>query len=161
MPRRVLVLFLCVATFAVAQRKYTGPRPPKPDIPYLMHAENLVPTEIGEASEERRKDEIANTVRGTSSPAKTPLAEPIFLLQSERLQPEKLELYAMDIKNGNREVAIPNNPKKSKNARRPLRLSMTKLDSNLYKVEANQWLDNGQYCLSPSGSNQVFCFEVY
>ncbi len=100
-------------------------------------------------------------MRGASSPAKTPLAEPIFLLQSERLQPEKLELYAMDIKNGNREVAIPSNPKKSKNARRPLRLSMTKLDSNLYKVEANQWLDNGQYCLSPSGSNQVFCFEVY
>lgn len=161
MSRRLAALLLCFGAFVFAQRKYTGPRPPKPDMIYLVHAGNLVPTEVSEANEERRKDEVANIVRGAASGARTPLAEPIFLLQSDRLLPDKLELYQMIVKNGNREVGIPNNPKKGKNAPKPLRLSMTKLEPNLYRLESNQWLDNGQYCLSPSGSPQVFCFEVY
>jgi hypothetical protein len=40
-------------------------------------------------------------------------------------------------------------------------LSVTKLDGNLYKVEAAQPLEDGEYTISPQGSNQVFCFEVY
>jgi len=28
-------------------------------------------------------------------------------------------------------------------------------------VEANEMLENGEYSLTPSGSNQVFCFQVY
>ena len=40
--------------------KYTGPRPPKADIPYLMHADNLIETEVGKAaSDERRSPLIA------------------------------------------------------------------------------------------------------
>jgi hypothetical protein len=31
---------------------YTGPRPPKPDMLYLVHADNLVPTESTDAKEE-------------------------------------------------------------------------------------------------------------
>ncbi|MBL8295615.1 MAG: hypothetical protein JNN08_27465 [Bryobacterales bacterium] len=143
------------------QKKYSGPRPEKADMPYLLHASNLVATEVGEASEEKRKDEVANIVKGAASTARTPLAEPIFLLRSEKLSPDKVELYAMSVKNGNREVVIPTNPKKAKNAPKPLRLSMTRLEEGLYRLEANQWLDNGEYCLSPSGTQQVFCFQVY
>ncbi|MCC6590263.1 MAG: hypothetical protein IT168_26455 [Bryobacterales bacterium] len=158
--RTALVLFLSALALSGQTKKYKGPRPPKADVVYLVHASNLVPTEVSEATEEKRKDDTANIVKGASSPAKTPLAEPIFILESEKLNPDKLELYAMTVKNGNREVAVPNNPKKAKNMK-PLRLSMTKLEQNLYRIEANQWLDNGEYCLSPSGSQQVFCFQVY
>lgn len=162
MNRRLAFAILCASGLLLGQqKKYSGPRPEKADMPYLLHASNLVPTEVGEASEEKRKDEVANTVRGAASTARTPLAEPIFLLRSEKLSPDKVELYAMSVKNGNREVVIPTNPKKAKNAPKPLRLSMTRLEEGLYRLEANQWLDNGEYCLSPSGTQQVFCFQVY
>lgn len=160
MNRRIALVLFLFSFVLLGQKKYTGPRPPRADVVYLVHASNLVPTEIGEAKEEKRKDDTANVVAGASSPVKTPLAEPIFILQSEKLLPDKLELYAMTVKNGNREVAVPNNPKKAKNLK-PLRLSMTRLEQGLYRIEANQWLDNGEYCLSPSGSQQVFCFQVY
>lgn len=144
-----------------AQNKYNGPRPPKPDVPYLMHATNLVPTETGEAREEKRKDFNANVVSGASSNARTPLAEPILLLASEKINPEKLELYKMDVRNGQREVLAPTNPKKAKDAARPKLLSMSQLAQGLYRIEANETLENGEYCLNPSGSTQVFCFQVY
>ncbi len=161
MNRRLAFALLCVSGLLLGQKKYAGPHPEKADLPYLLHASNLVPTEAGEATEEKRKDEVANIVKGAASAARTPLAEPIFLLKSEKLNPDKVELYAMSIKNGNREVVIPTNPKKARNAPRPLRLSMTRLAEGLYRLEANQWLDNGEYCLSPSGTQQVFCFQVY
>jgi hypothetical protein len=43
-----------------------GPRPPKPDLPYLMHADNLIPTESVEAKQEERKGD------GYAIPAPTP-----------------------------------------------------------------------------------------
>ena len=73
-----LVLF--IAGIALSAEKYTGPRPPKPDVPYLLHANNLVETETAEAKEESRKDDIIYVISGTTSPVKTPLAGPIFLL---------------------------------------------------------------------------------
>ena len=161
----VTVLALALAaTGALAQapKKYTGPKPPKPDLPYLLHATTLVPLEAGKASEEARKDDTANVVKGSSSPARTPLAEPIFLLASEKLVPEKIELYRVAVsKAGNREVVMPKNPKKMKDAAKPVRLSVSKLESGLYRLEATEALENGSYCLSPSGSQDVFCFDVY
>jgi hypothetical protein len=35
------------------------------------------------------------------------------------------------------------------------------LEGKLYRVEANETLENGEYALSPDGSDQVFCFQVY
>lgn len=159
-PRRSLLVVLALGSLAMAQKKYAGPRPPKPDVPYLLHASNLIETEAGEAREETRKDEIANIMRGAASPARTPLAEPIFIMESQKLSAEKIELYKVTVKNGNREVIVPTG-KRGKNAPRPLRLSVTRLEGALYRIEANQALDNGEYCLSPSGSPQVFCFQVF
>lgn len=159
------LLLLAAVTVASAQsggKKYSGPRPPKPDMPYLLHAANLVPTEASTASEESRKDDTANVVKGSTSTARTPLAEPIFLLASEKMVPEKLELYKVNVsKAGNREVTFPKNPKKMKDAAKPIRLSVAKVDSNIYRLEATEALENGSYCLSPSGSQEVFCFDVY
>jgi hypothetical protein len=142
-----------------AAEKYKGPRPPKPDVPFLLHASKLVETETAEAREEKRKDETVYAVSGASSPARTPLAEPILLLETEKLNPERLELYKMEVRNGRREVAFPE--KKKQNAPRPIRVTVSRLDQNLYRIEAAVGLDNGEYSLTPAGSNQVFCFEVY
>ena len=158
----LLVLAAAGLLHAQAPKKYTGPKPPKTDMPYLLHASNLVPLEKGSAAEESRKDETANVVKGAASTARTPLAEPIFLLASEKLVPEKLELYRVTVsKSGNREVAVPKNAKKMKDAVKPIRLSVAKLESGLFRLEATEALEIGSYCLSPSGSQDVYCFDVY
>jgi hypothetical protein len=153
----------CVLWFALLaagqSQKYTGPLPPKPDVPYLLHASNLVETEAAEAKEEKRKDQMVYAIAGTSSPARTPLAEPIFLLKAAKLTPEKLELYRLESKGGRREIVFPE--KKKRDAPHPLRLSITRLGEGLFRIEAAQGLDNGEYSLTPAGSNQVFCFQVY
>ena len=157
-----LVLFVVVCAFvAVAQRapKYSGPRPPKPDTPYLVHADNLVELDAVTASEEQRKDETAYVVNGASAQARTPLAEPIFLLEANTIPAEKIELYRLEVRNGRREVVF--SQKRRKDAPRALYLSVTRLDANLYRIEANVGLENGEYALTPAGSNQVFCFQVY
>jgi hypothetical protein len=155
------LLLLC-AGFAAAQNQeaYTGPRPPKPDVPYLMHADNLIETEVGEAKESSRgKNETAYVIPGVSSPARTPLAEPIFLFESDKIPPDSLGLFRLEVKGGNRQVVIS---QKKKNDR-PLRLMVTHLGERLYRIEVNQGmgLENGEYSLSPQGANTVFCFEVY
>ena len=158
---RFLLAALLLAAPSFGQ-KYTGPRPAKPDVVYLLHASTLVATEAGEAKEETRKDVMANVMKGAASTARTPLAEPVFLIETEKLDAAKFELYKMDVKNGQREVVIPSDPKKRlKNAPKPMRLKWEKIEGNLFRLEANEYLDNGEYCLSPSGSQQVFCFQVY
>lgn len=155
---RPLLLLLYAGT-AVWGQKYTGPRPPKPDVLYLVHADNLVPTEIAEAKQESRKNEMTFTIAGTSSPARTPLAEPIFLIEADKIQPERLELYRMDVKSGRREVTMTQ--KRSRGGPRPLRLTVTRLEKGLYRIEAGETLENGEYSISPNDSNHVFCFEIY
>lgn len=151
-------MLLCAAA-ALAQRDYSGPRPPKPDVPYLMHADNLVETEVAEAREDQRKNESANTVSGAASSVRTPLAEPIFLFLSDKIAPESIELYRLDVKGGRRQVVFSKRRKDS----HPLRLMVTRLTGKLFRIEVNEGmgLENGEYALSPSGSNQVFCFAVY
>ena len=162
---RSAVLVLCCAAGFVTQAlqaqstRYDGPRPPKPDIPYLLHASNLIETETLQAKEEDRKKDHVASVPGKSSPVLTPLAEPIFLFDSSKVIPEKLKLYKMDqTKDGRREVVFPDNPKK---APRPYNLTIKKLSGNLYRVEIDEQLENGEYCLSPEGASTVHCFEVY
>ena len=157
-----LLLALLLVCAGYAQReKYTGPTPPKPDIPYLMHADNLIETETTQAAEEKRRNETVYRVAGASSPARTPLAEPIFLMQSEKITPDSLELYRMEVKGGNREVVFPDKGKRG--GPRAFRLVYTRLADKLYRIEVseNLGLENGEYSLTPRESNAVFCFEVY
>jgi hypothetical protein len=159
MPRQLFLAFLAAALLAA--QKYNGPRPPKPDVIYLLHATNLVETELAEAKEEKRKDDTAYVVDGAASPAKTPLAEPIFLIESKRIIPDKLQLYKLDTKSGRREVVFPPHNKRRKDGPRPLHLSVKRLADGIYRLEANEFLQNGEYALTPEGSNQVFLFQVY
>jgi len=148
------ILFLGV----LGAQKYNGPRPPKPDVAYLLHADNLVETEIMEAKEEKRKEDIAYVVDKASSTAKTPLAGPKFLFQAEKLAADKLQLYRFDVKNGRREVFFSH---KGKDSARPRRIEVAPLGGGLFKIEVDESLENGEYGLSPEGSNIVFCFQVY
>src|ERR1700691_1701857 len=92
---------LMIPLAALAADKYDGPRPPKPDMAYLVHADNLIPTEALEAKD----DGGLYTVPGASSSARTPLAEPIFLIESDKILPERLELYRWEEEGGRRGVA--------------------------------------------------------
>lgn len=153
------LLALCLPGFAAD--KYTGPRPPKPDVPYLMHASNLIPTEATEAREQSgKKDETTFVVSGATSSARTPMAEPVFLFESDKISPERIELYRLQTKGGQREITMSRKAKRGSQSR-PLRLSVTRLDNRLYRIEAAETLENGEYSLSPADSNQAFCFTVY
>ncbi len=140
-------------------QKYSGPKPSKPDVPFLIHGDSLVATEVSEAKEEQKKDEITYVIAGEASSAKTPLASPRLLIQVASLNPEQLNLYKLDVKNGHREITF--SKKKKGSARRPLRITATKVGENLYRIEVTDSMENGEYAFSPEGSNQVFCFQVY
>ncbi|MDQ2898245.1 MAG: hypothetical protein M3Y07_00415 [Acidobacteriota bacterium] len=132
--------------------------PPKPDIPYLVHADNLVETESAEAREQKasKKDEITYSISGAASPVKTPLASPIFLLQTDKLNADKLQLYKLDARNGAREIMFSH----KKNSAKPINLTVNRVAEGLYRLEVTDSLPNGEYSLTPEGSNQVFCFEI-
>jgi hypothetical protein len=153
------VLLLVSLTVAGPAEKYTGSWPPKQDVPYLVHADTLIETEIAEAKNEDKGNDRTAWVPGISSPVRTPLAEPSFLIEVQKLTPEKIELYKFDVKRGRREVILPGKSRKS--ASHPLRLTVTRIEGKLYRLEANEGLENGEYSLSPDGSDQVFCFQVY
>jgi hypothetical protein len=159
MGTTILCLLFLAGASLNADDKYDGPVPPKPDLPYLLHAKTLVETEVGQAREERRKNESTYIVGGENSTARTPMAEPIFIIKVSQIAPDRMELYRLEVKNGNREVSL--STKTQKGSSPPLHLRVTPLADHLYKVEASEPLENGEYALSPSGENRVFCFEVY
>jgi hypothetical protein len=157
MKKSLLALALVSALFA--QDRYKGPKPPKTDIPYLLHANNLVETDASEAQEGKNKNDTVYTVSGAGARARTPLAEPIFLMAVDKLSAEKFSCYRMEVKGGSRQLVLPAKP--GKNSPKPLRMNVTRVSDNLYRIELSETLANGEYTLSPEGSNQVFSFAVY
>jgi hypothetical protein len=153
-----LFALVCAAT-AGAQGKYNGPRPDTPDVPYLLHATKLLATETGEATQTEEKKSTRYTVAGATSPVRTPVSEPIFIFQSEKINPDKLSCFKMTVTGGSRTLVIPNAP--GKDSPKPVYLMVTALDRGLFKVEVNEPLERGEYCLSPDGTNTVFCFTLY
>jgi hypothetical protein len=159
MGTRTLCLLLLAAAGVGADEKYDGPLPPKPDIPYLLEATKLIGAEVTEAREEKGTKETTYVIAGTSSSARTPQAEPVFIIDAREIAPDHVELYQLEVKDGNREASFAN--KAHKGSAQPLHLLVTRLKGHLYKIEASEMLATGEYALSPSGDNRVFCFEVY
>ncbi len=157
--RTALVVPLLLASTGFAE-KYSGPKPPKPDVPYIVHADNLVETEVLEAKEQKsKKDVMTYVIPGGNSTAKTPLASPIFLIQADKIAADKLQLFQLTSKGGQREVVFS---KKGKQSAQPLIINVNPLGSdNLFRIEVDQTLKPGEYALTPDGSNQVFCFAVF
>jgi hypothetical protein len=155
-----LLVFLLMAFTALAQ-KYSGPVPEKEDLLYLLQADNLIPTEAATAQEQKgkKKDETIYFVPRAASSARTPLASPTFLLKVKDLVPEKLELYKLEVRNGRREITIGTG-KRAKGPQ-PMHMDVKKLADDLVRLQVSESLPNGQYSITPAGSNDVFCFEVY
>jgi hypothetical protein len=155
---RCVVLIVLLSGLSFGQ-EYHGPPPDEADVIYLLHAEKLIKTEAATAREESRKNDTAYVLPGAASPVKTPLAEPIFILKSENLQPQQIQLFSVDPVKGQREIVFPQ--RSGKKSPRPRYLTYKQVEGNVYWLEVNEILDNGQYCLRPKGSNDVFCFEIY
>ena len=49
-------------------------------------------------------------------------------------------MYRLDVRNGNREVSI--SQKRRKGSARPIHVAVTRLSDNLYRIEANDPLEN-------------------
>ena len=154
---RSFVLVL-ITSLALLGQKYTGPQPEKADLPYLIHADVLVPTEATEAKEETRKDDVIYVIDGATSPAATPLASPSFLIRADQLAADKLEVYKVESKGGRREILFSH---KKKQVARPVRCTASRVGDDLYKLEVDDSLAAGEYSITPNGSNQVFCFRVF
>ena len=154
MTFRLLPLAAALLLAAHAQSS-SALKPPKPDLPYLKHADNLVSTEVVQAKEEKKKDESTFVIPGAESSAKTPLALPIFLFQSDKIAVDSLQLYKLDVKNGHREVTT------GKKGAEPINLQVTPLSGKLYRIEVYNELEPGEYSLSPNNSNTAFCFQVF
>jgi hypothetical protein len=160
MTRRELLTFLPLS-FAIAaqgQEKYSGPRPPKKDVPYLLEADKLVAVEVQQASQSSSKEGQIFSVPGTTSTARTPVPEPIFLLSADKIAPDQLGIYRFEVKDGRREVLIGKHKTEDDQI---LRLTVRQLDAGLFRIEASEMLDPGEYALSPQGVNTAFCFTVY
>lgn len=154
--RRILPLLLA-AMAAIHAQKYTGPPPPKPDLPYIQHAASLIETEPVEAKEPKSKHDVLFTIDGAGSSAKTPLALPIFIIRAEKLNPASLQMFRLESKDGHRELTAS----AKKNAE-PIHVQVTRLGAdNLYKLDVYNGLDAGEYVLMAEGSKLMFCFQVF
>jgi hypothetical protein len=155
---RTSLLPILICALPLLAQKYSGPRPEKSDLPYIVHANNLVPAEAAEAKQEEHKNEVTYVISGAHSTARTPLAMPTFLILADQIEPQRLQLYKLESKGDQREVLFS---RKKKQVARPIMVNVTRLDDNLYRLEVVDSLDDGEYSLTPEGSNQVFCFAVY
>jgi hypothetical protein len=145
-----------VLAVALVAQTYSGPHPPKADIPYLLHAGRLLPTEVLEAKENQQKDASVYTMPGEHSPVKTPLASPTFILKVNQLNPEQLQLYQLQTAGGHREITFS----KKKNPQ-PYTFTVKKLEAGIFRLEVNESLPVGEYSITPAQSNQTFCFAVF
>jgi len=153
-----VVMSIQMAATSAAQSESSMPAPEKADLPYLIHATNLVELEQSTANEETQKNDQLYWVAGANSPVQTPLAGPQFLFKSGEINPRDFQLYGFESKNGRREVIIR---KKKKLVATPHFVSVFEAGPGIYRVRVDDTLANGEYCLTPNGSNAVFCFAVF
>ena len=141
-----------------------GPKPDKKDVPYLVHANTLVQTEVTKPSAEDTPEGSRYTVPGETSLARTPLALPIFLLDASEIRPEKVRLIRLTARSGHREALLlkrPGPPSLSEKSDAPILLTVTNLGGGLYRFETVNEVENGEYALNVAGTNQFFCFTVF
>ena len=157
---RLLVPLLLIALSASAAEtnKLGLPNPPKADVPYIIHATSLLETEVAEAVVQEDKKEMRYFVTGVESGTKTPLAAPEFLFRSESIDARLLQLHAFEKVNGRREILVK---KKKKTVARPIVMDLFPVEDGLTRMRVDGSLPAGEYCLTPEGSDAVFCFSVF
>ena len=158
------VLFGIVLAYvprAFAQQKSSGPKPPKSDLPYLLEAEKLIPTDAQQVTRSGAKNDETITVNGTTSSARTPLPEPIFLFAPGQINASDFELIQFQVVNGKRQWK-KGQPTNSGDEPEPvLRLTLRPVGEGVIRIEAAAMLNPGQFALVPRGKNTAFCFTVF
>lgn len=157
MPRCTLSMTLstCIgAGILFAQSSYSGPRPPKKDVPYLIEASRLIETEVEQAPASKKTGQ-AFSIPGAASTTRTPIPEPAFLFSPSQLRADEFVLRRFETKNGERELT------RQSSADDDLHLTVRKLAPGLDRIEVDEMLDAGQYALVPQGESTIFCFDVY
>ncbi|MBV9406914.1 MAG: hypothetical protein JO211_16315 [Acidobacteriaceae bacterium] len=161
--RFVITIPFCVAAAASAREKAFGeiprePTPPKKDVPYLLEAQKLIATEVQKTNESKTKEGVTFSVTGTSSPARTPLPEPIIVFSQDKISAERLVLYHFEAAEGRRTARVG---KTDSDDEEDLRLTFRPLESGTYRIEASHMLSPGEYALHLPGGDTAFCFAVY
>jgi hypothetical protein len=149
---------MAVAALGRGQDEYSGPVPEKKDVPYLLLADRLVSTEARQAEESKVKRDTVYTVPGATSPARTPLPSPVFLLKADHLEASQLSLFRFEVVKGNRQITLG---KHKRGDEREYHFNTKKVADGLYRMELSEMLEPGEYSLSPQGDNTAFCFTVY
>jgi len=155
---RLIAIFALFATALIAEQGYSGPIPSKTDTPYLVHADRLVETEAQTARQRAGKAQVSYLIAGDKSGVRTPLASPTLVIETAGMDVRKLQLFRLEVKNGVREVTFFSN---SRAGAVPLRTEITEISDGLYRIAVVDSLPAGEYGLSPDGTNDVFCFEVF
>ena len=155
---RFFALQILFVTLLGARQDYSGPRPPQKDTVYLVHADQLVATEVGIATKQAMGDNVTYIVPGERSTVRTPLASPTLVIEAGNLNADKLRLFRLDVRNGHREMRFDY---KGRGGAMPLRADIANVADGLYRIDVVDSLADGEYALSPDGANDVFCFEVF
>jgi hypothetical protein len=164
MHRRTLLKAMAcfLAAILSAQEKSAGPTPPKADLPYLLEAGKLIPTDAQPVSRSSSKDDQTVAVAGATSSARTPLPEPIFLFLPAQINATGFELIHFQVRNGRRQWT------KSKQQRPDdeeteeiLRLTLRPQGQHVLRIEAAEMLNPGEYALLAKDGNTAFCFTVF
>lgn len=84
--------------------------------------------------------------------------QPLLVIDADSMDATKLQLFRLEVKNGHREITFK---KKGKGDAMPLNIEVAKVRGTLFQIRVLDSLDPGEYSLSPDGSNDAFCFEVF
>jgi hypothetical protein len=149
---------IVLAMLLTAQTKYTGPKPERKDVPYLILASNLVQTEVARPVPKEDGGMTTWSIPGESSLAKTPLGLPAFVIDAATISPAKLRMYPFELKGAHRELTLGKN---GAGDTQPILITVSNLSGTLYRIEVVNEVPNGEYGLTIPGSNQFFCFSVF
>lgn len=158
--RSFLPMLPLAAAGSVALAQYSRPRPAKKDLPYLLEAGRLIATQVEHVTRSTTNKEEIFSVSGATSPARTPIPEPIFLFAPDQINPEQLGLYRFEVKEGRRQAALADK-RAPDSDEEPLHLTLRKLAPNLFRIEAGEMLQPGEYALYAQARDTAFCFTVF
>ena len=133
-------------------------RIPKLGVPFLLQGDDLIETELQQAQTDNAGGELVYYVSGATSNARTSSARPVILAQSGNLPnvADKIELYRMEGSNGRRQLLYSVN---GKQVAVPIPLTVNRLSDTLYQFTVGEDLPQGEYGLSPKGTNEIFWRE--
>src|SRR5579875_641858 len=147
MSRRTLLVYALLAIAACAHAQDKGPKPAQKDLPYLLEANKLIPTDQQPATRATAKDDVTVTVAGATSKARTPIPEPIFLFSAGQIDPQQFELIRFQVVDGRRIWKKGQPTSNGDEPDEPLRLTLSPVGERLYRIEASPMLNPGEYAL--------------